>query len=392
LGGAGMPLRCRPLLLGIFLAAELPVPASAWDKDGHEAIGMTAMSALEGPATAQVKHLMGGRDAVDVAAWAHKVNKKFPWTQELHFQRQPGWKCAGADLSICPDNRCIVKALKYFYGRLTGQHLVTLKWPEGIGDKLTDADCVKYLINLIGDLHQPMHLGSETDDLGRNLTVRFRGKQSSLYNMWDSEITQAIMKDSPGFWWGGWTHVERSRVTYEADGNRWAKDGVVMFDRWADETAKYLCDNVYINPVTGRKITDHMKDGVVIVDEGLYETWKRELLSKMLEAGARTAIVLNSILRHREAHELHAGTAVHGLEGEEEADTPKNSAMGRQGEIPHGIHPSNMGPMAGLMNLGIFLVVGIVFLQVMKMWQGRDVVNQANRAKAAGGAEGGKKT
>lgn len=355
--------------------------AAGWDKDGHEAIGMTTMSALEGPAVAQVKHLMGGRDAVDVAAWAHKVNKKYAWTLDLHFQRQPTWQCKGVDMSVCPDNRCLLKALKHFYGRLVNQPIVNVEWPDGV--KLTDADSVKYLINLLGDLHQPMHLGAEQDNMGRNLTVVFRNKKMSLYDMWDSEITQAIIRDSPGFWWGGWTHVQRTRVEYEQDGARWKKDGVVMLDRWAEESAKYLCDNVYVNPLTGRRITEQMVDGVVRIDEGLYELWKREMLSKMLVAGARTAIVLNSVLRHREGgQELHAGTAMSGLEGEDtDEERPKVPAIGRRADIPHGVHASKTGVTAALINLGIFSLVGAVFLQVMRMWTDRDSVVQADRAK-----------
>merc|ERR1712232_954464 len=168
--------------------------------DGHEAIGMTTMSALQNGPTAQVKRLMGGKDAVDVAAWAHKVNKKYPWTAELHFQKQPraDGRCAGANLTYhCPDNRCLVNALKHFYGRLIGSEYPAIDW--GAGVRLTDADCVKYLITLIGDLPQPLHLGFDDTDMGRNFTVLFCDKKMSLYDFWDRALTQAVMNDNPGF-------------------------------------------------------------------------------------------------------------------------------------------------------------------------------------------------
>jgi len=362
--------------------------ASAWDKDGHEAIGMTTMSALEGAAVAQVKHLMGGRDAVDVAAWAHKVNKKYPWTVPLHFQPQPSWACNGADTSVCSENRCLVKALKHFYGRLTNQQLVTIDWPKDM--HLTDADAVKYLINLIGDLHQPMHLSAASEDMGRNLSVTFRGKKTTMFDLWDSGLTQAIMHDSPSFWWGGWTHVQRTRVEYEKDGEKWKKDGVVSFDHWADETSKFLCENVHTNPVTGRHLWENQKE--VSIDPNLFEIWKREMLSRMLVAGARTAIVLNAILKHREGMpELHVGTSVKGLEGEEEDTVKKVPAHGRKGDSSHHSHGAEEGLKAACINLGIFSFTGAVFLQVMKMWQGRDAVNQATREKLTQ-ADGGKKT
>mmetsp|Transcript_64722 Transcript_64722/g.192875 ORF Transcript_64722/g.192875 Transcript_64722/m.192875 type:complete len:357 (+) Transcript_64722:3-1073(+) len=348
---------------------------------------MTTMSALEGGPVAQVKRLMHGRDAVDVAAWAHKVSKKYPWTVELHYQRQPATRCADkdlskkpADLSYCPDNRCLVKGLKHFYGRLVGKPLLDINWPAGM--KLTDADCVKFLINLIGDLHQPLHFGSEQDDLGRNITVLFRGRKTSLYDMWDHEITQTVMRDSPGFWWGGWTHVQRTRVEYEKDGQQWKTDGVKMLERWADETSRYVCESVYRNPLTGRSLLDDVKDGVLRVDENLFEVWKREMLVKILVAGARTAIVLNSILQQREAEALQGGTAVSEIEGEDDEDR-KVAVAGRRADAHHAVHSASttQGLHAVIVNLGIFFVVLIIFLQVMRFWLGKDAVTQADRAK-----------
>uniref|UniRef100_A0A7S1PLT7 Aspergillus nuclease S(1) n=1 Tax=Alexandrium catenella TaxID=2925 RepID=A0A7S1PLT7_ALECA len=374
----------------LWLAAWLHV-AAAWDKDGHEAIGMTTMSALEIASVTQVKRLMHGRDAVDVAAWAHKVNKKYPWTVELHYQRQPAGRCGSkdeekkpADLTSCPDNRCLVKGLKHFYGRLVGKPLVEINWPAGM--KLTDADAVKFLINLMGDLHQPLHFGRDTDNLGRNITVLFRNKKMSLYDMWDHEIAATVMKDSPGFWWGGWTHVQRTRVEYEKDGLQWKKDGVKMIETWADETSKYLCESVYRNPLTSRSILDELEDGVFRVDENLYEVWKREMLIKMLVAGARTAIVLNSILQAREAESLQGGTSVSEIEGEDD-DEKKAATSGRKADAHHSVMGARQGPIAALMNAGIFLVVLIIFLQVMRMWLGKDAINQAQREKRSDGGK-----
>merc|ERR1719253_2391235 len=93
-----------------------------------------------------------------------------------------------------------------------------------------------------------------------------------------------------------------------------------MFDQWASESVKFACEDVYRNPVTGGRIADEMQQngGTFRVDNDLFEAWKREMLSKILVAGARTAIVVNSILAQREVGQLHAGSGVTELEGEEE--------------------------------------------------------------------------
>jgi len=355
----------------------LHLPVNAWDKDGHEAIGMTTMSALDTTAVAQVKHLMGGKDAADVAAWAHKVNKKYPWTTDLHFQRQPSTRCEKAEIENCKDNKCLMKAILYFYGRLTGKNLVEITWPEGV--KLTDADCLKYLINLLGDMAQPLHFGTADTDMGRNITVLFRGKKTTLYDVWDKEITQTVIKNEPHFWWGGWTHVQRTRVEYEQDSEQFKKEHELLLNRWADESAKFMCSSVYKNPITGKQITEELDaSGVFKLNEQLYEVWKREMFSKMLVAGARIAIVLNSILHHREG-QLHAGTAVSHLEGEEEEEESSKVFTGRRADIPHKQHIR--GLPAFLLNLFIGSIALFCFLVLMRLWSGPDRVKQAEREK-----------
>jgi len=386
-----MSARCHFANL-IVVFASLPAIV-AWDKDGHEAIGMTTMSALQNGPTAQVKRLMGGKDAVDVAAWALKVNKKYPWTNELHFQRQTAWQCKRAEYAHCPENKCMLKALKQLYGRVVNQLSDEDKIDWGTGVKLTDADCLKYIINLVGDLHQPMHLGFVEGDMGKNISVMFRGKSSTLFDVWDKELTQAVMKDSPGFWWGGWTHVGRTRSEFEMDNARWKTSGVKMFDEWASETLKFACNEVYTNPMTGKRVADEAagNGGVFHLDESLFELWKRAMLSKMLVAGARTAIVLNSILVHRP--DLHGGNGVAGLEGEED-EAAKHAAISRRNGHKHEPGQTHMeGFQAFGLNCGIFLTVFLIFMYLMRAWTDTSVVEAATKAKMQNsGNDSGKKT
>jgi len=373
--------KCASLIRCIMLAM-VPL-VNAWDKDGHEAIGMTAMSALATEAGAEVKRIMQGRDAVDVAAWAHKVNKKYPWTVEFHSQRQAEHACAAytkLDVSDCPDNRCLVKGLKHFYGHLVGKKILDVPWPANMS--LTDADRLKYAINLVGDLHQPMHfapkywLGSEAPQ------VEFRGERMSLFDFWEKGITKNVMRDAPSFWLSGWTHVQRTRVEYEMDGERWKKEGIMEVERWADETAKFLCESVLTDPITNKPLSQAAENGVIRISEDLFDKWKRDLCNKILVAGARTAIVLNAILTNRVAgHELRGGTAVKDVQDDIDEERSASSSFRNADAPPQGAINVVKGLTAGVLNLGIFALVGIVFLQVMRMWQGRDAVSQADRAK-----------
>ena len=59
--------------------------------------------------------------------------------------------------------------------------------------KSSDADkafYLKLLIHLIGDLHQPMHVGKNEDLGGNKIIVDFFSTQSNLHSVWDSDIIE----------------------------------------------------------------------------------------------------------------------------------------------------------------------------------------------------------
>jgi hypothetical protein len=196
---------------------------------------------------------MRGKDVADVAAWAHKVNEKFPWTSALHFQKQPDNQCSvSVTGDNCEGNLCLLPALKYFFAHLTGETGPELKLKGGV--KFTDADALKYLINLIGDLHQPMHLGFESHNSGKEIQVEYRGKTSDLFTFMDSGIAAEVLQHENQFWWSGWTNVREERQEYAEDQATWKRLGADSFDKWANETARIVCDTVERLPTTKKPL------------------------------------------------------------------------------------------------------------------------------------------
>lgn len=293
-----------------------PWLASAWDSEGHQAIGMTAMSALHGKATAQVKRLMGGKDVVDVAGWAHRVEAKYPKTGSLHFQYQTTkWDCVQAAVTElnCPENQCIVRAIQHFYGRLTGRpNLVKLDYPDGL--QLTDSDAVKFLVNLLGDLHQPLHIGFRDDLGGHNITLIYTDAQrektqTTMFDYWDSALVQKFIQERAAFWYGGWTHAHSLGDKLAGLRQQWDSEEPesrhLLFEKWATESLHHACDNIYKDPRTGALVPSGFESG------SPYEYAAMELIKgQILTAGARIGFVLNSILAERDAVKLRQGSGV----------------------------------------------------------------------------------
>ena len=47
---------------------------------------------------------------------------------------------------------------------------------------------LKFLVHLIGDIHQPLHVGRAEDRGGNDIRVKWFGKDTNLHRVWDTHI------------------------------------------------------------------------------------------------------------------------------------------------------------------------------------------------------------
>lgn len=331
--------------------------ARGWNLDGHMAIGQTAMSAMRANAVSQVKRLTRGKDVVDVAGWADKVRARYPSTEPLHFQLQSGTgACQDVSQQPCINNWCLVSAITHFYGRVTSQNLKDMSYPDGIS-QLTDADALKYLINFIGELHQPMHVGNALDYGGRKTFVKHGQDRNSkndvsLYDLWNNDMIQKYRTLNSKFWDGGWTHVNSiGKTFFQQEKGKWDEFPVDQkekaFFKWAEQSRKFFCENIMALPNGGEALTNGTD-----ITPSLEHVWMEDVKRQILYAGVRTAIVLNSVLEQREvASKLRQGSGIDLKDDEAKAAIPlwiRNCAT----------------------NLLILVVVLLIFVYVTKFYSG----------------------
>jgi hypothetical protein len=51
-----------------------------------------------------------------------------------------------------------------------------------------EADYLRILIHLTGDIHQPLHVGARDDRGGNSIKVMWFGESSNLHRVWDSDM------------------------------------------------------------------------------------------------------------------------------------------------------------------------------------------------------------
>lgn len=361
----------------------------AFEASAHEAISMTALSGLTLQANQALRRLLNGKDVADVSGWAHRVTDKYPLTAPLHFQHQPTCPsppplAANTEIvrSLCSSsdaakNGCLLEALTYFFYRLTAPEknsevrdkddpLINTSefvFPHGI--TTTDADAVKYVINLIGDMHEPLHWGSSDDDYGKAIQVEYEVgdetrevRRASLYEFIEGAFVQKIMKERQSFWYSGWTHVNSVKSFYEEEKTVFAARKEAYFLAWARENRALLCSEIY--PLLNRMARKNNEKHVYVLDRTSEFLFFEIIKKRILVAGARIAVVMNYILQVRGLDEglgqLRAGSGMQDVQ--ETADTKQ------PGGADTYVYVRNF-----LINLSIFILVLLFFVYISRFYR-----------------------
>ena len=246
--------------------------------------------------TAKLKHLLQNKDAADVAFWAHSVEGQFPQSIGLHFQGQSSGSSCVAD--SCPNGRCLSKAIKALVTQLQGGGDMS----EAVfGRKLTDADAVRYLINLLGDIHQPLHVGKTSGNFGREQKLKTTFSDSDLFAFWDSGLTAVSIDRSGGGWYSGWTNVGNLK-SWDEEKRIFRDKGLSVVDDWIVENANIACSKIY-------GLMPPPKDGVLIISDALVLQWMQLLRERILLAGARAALILGLALGTKSASAFRGGSS-----------------------------------------------------------------------------------
>ena len=160
------------------------MPAWGWGALGHRTIAVIAATNLTLTARIFVADRLGALSMADVASWADKMTKdpRFPGSIWYHFEKFPDGERYLDNLRSLPDSQ-------RRKGGAVAAILVasdTLRNPRAKHEARTDA--LKFLIHLVGDIHQPLHTGRPADKGGVNIKMEWFGEPMSLHRVWDSGL------------------------------------------------------------------------------------------------------------------------------------------------------------------------------------------------------------
>ncbi len=271
-----MKIRVRiPLLFsGIILAAAslTSAPAFAWGAQGHRLVARIAETRLDPVAKAEVERLLAtenGATLGGIAPWADQLRAEDPGLG----RRSAGWhyinmaedRCAYDRHRHCRNGDCVIEALKAQSARLADRSLSD-------GERL---QALKFVVHLVGDIHQPMHAGYGHDKGGNTYQLQFNERGTNLHSLWDSGMFYALQLDDEHY-------LQRLQALP-------APSGVVApqlqrdATRWAEQSCR-IATREGIYPAN-RKIGQDYAD-----------TWRPLAEAQLRLAGERLAALLNELL------------------------------------------------------------------------------------------------
>lgn len=245
--------------------------AFGWGQKGHDTVACIAECNLTAEAKAAAEMLLDGKSIVYYANWLDNASHtpQYAYSKTWHYKNIDSDETY--DSAAINSNGDIVTALN---------EQITL-----LGDTTKSKDeralALKIVVHLLGDIHQPMHLGHASDLGGNRVPVKYFKSPKNLHSVWDSSLVESAHKWSYTEWQ---EQIDRATPEEKSEILRLSTP-----DEWARETYG-IAAGVY----------DATPEGSNIEYTYIAE-WTPVIELQLLKGGLRLAKVLNTELGHKES-------------------------------------------------------------------------------------------
>lgn len=160
----------------------LPFASLAWGVEGHRIVGQVAESYLSKKAKREIKAILGNESMAMVSNWADfvKSDTAYNYLYNWHFINiKSGFSEEEVKVYLEKDTATdAYTKINFLVAELKGKTL--------------SADnkqfYLKLLIHLVGDVHQPMHVGRLEDLGGNKIKVLWFNESKNLHQLWDDQL------------------------------------------------------------------------------------------------------------------------------------------------------------------------------------------------------------
>ncbi len=155
-----------------------------WGPKGHDVVAAIAEKHLSETTKAALTEILDGHSIVYYSSWMDGIQNSPEW--ESKYSHTKTWHYANVDKGetyqtmkknekgdVVTALTTITENLKTFY-------------PDNLYS--IEADDIKMIVHMVGDMHCPMHAGRLSDLGGNRMKVRWFGRNTNLHSTWDSKM------------------------------------------------------------------------------------------------------------------------------------------------------------------------------------------------------------
>ena len=305
----------------LLLATSLATPAWGWGCDGHRIVALIAWARLDEPTRAAATALLArhpvppenrgcrvpSRNALaDVAMWADAIREHEPDTAPWHYVEVPRDARRSELNRNCRNGACVTRAIARQRDVLRS---------DAPGEERARA--LRFLVHLVADVHQPLHVTGNGDKGGNCAPVTYLGDAPrtsggdrwipNLHAVWDVDLVSTVLARAhatPS------EYADALRHRLADDVARWQRAPIAI-DDWAWETHEAGVDVAYgrleprppLEHGAVRSCRDHDDVGGrmarlgIRIDDGYVDAAALVVDTQLAKAGARLAAILDVAFR-----------------------------------------------------------------------------------------------
>ena len=224
-------------LLTISLLAVTASSAFAWGPNGHRVTGKIAQGHLTPQAQAEVTALLGVESLAEASTWPDfmRSNESDFWRKGAspwHYITVP----PGTTYASGPPEGDAMSALTMFTRNIKDEKLPMAQRQLAL----------RFTIHLIGDLHQPLHVGNGNDRGGNRVDVMFKDKVTNLHTLWDEDLIEdeQLSYTEKARWLGRRITPDQKVIWSDTNPNTWIRESLTMRDKIYEGLGPYDRDTL----------------------------------------------------------------------------------------------------------------------------------------------------
>lgn len=242
-------MNLNKLIIGAVTAA-MSFQALSWGQTGHRVTGAIAEQYLTPQAQTAINKLLPNEDLAEASTYADemKSNPSEFWKKTAnpwHYVTVPTGKTylqVGA-----PEEGDAASALDMFAKQVT----------DAATSMQQKQIALRFIVHIIGDLHQPFHAGDGTDKGGNDVKLKFFWEDSNLHRVWDSGLI-----DRQKLSFTEWTNILSRKISsqqatqwMETDPKVWIAESTTLRPSLYPDSEKLSWDYQYQNlPIVKQRL------------------------------------------------------------------------------------------------------------------------------------------